>query len=241
MSAAIAVVTGAAQGIGHATAARLAADGMRVVALDREAAANEAAAAALRQRGLAVEAVAADVTRRETIRTALAGLDRIDLLVNNAGVFWPRAFAEITEADMIRTYEVSVLGAVLATQEALGRMPAGASIVNVASRAYMGAAGYAHYVAAKAAVVGLTRAMALDLAERGIRVNAVAPGVILTPMTRGLGLHPDERGAAPPPVPVGEPETVADSIAFLAGPQGRFVNGQTVVVDGGRSLGLAAF
>ena len=145
---------------------------------------------------------------------------------------------EVTNADFRRAYEVNLIAVATLTQEAVRTMPEGGRIVNIASRAYLGAKNHAHYVASKAAVVGYTRASAMELAPRGILVNAIAPGLIDTPLLRALS---PERLAAQlalqPTGAAGLPEDVAHAVAFFASAQTSFVTGQVLFVDGGKSLG----
>lgn len=232
-----AVVTGGASGIGRATVRRLAQDGYAVLSLDREEKANAAAAEADRAEGLNVTAAPVDITDRATVKAALGGTGRIDLLVNVAGVLWQKAFDDLTEDDFRRMLDVHVVGTFVMSQEAIARMQPGARIVNVSSRTYAGSANFAHYVAAKAAVVGLTRAMAMDLADRKIAVNVVAPGLVDTPMPQVLPADLRDRLAAlEPGGKFADPTVIAETIAFL-GRAGSHMNGQVVVVDGGKSLG----
>lgn len=227
----IAVVTGGVSGIGAAAAARLAAEGYEVLALDRSA-----PAAAL---PAGVRAALADVCDRASVVKALGALERIDVFVHCAGIYTIRPFFDITEQDVRGMCDVHILGAVIAGQEAARRMPNGGRIVNVVSRGYLGMPNAAHYVAAKAGLVGLTRAMAIDLGPKNIRVNAVAPGPVDTAMTR---VQPEEVRArmakAEPAGKMAEAETIAESIAFLARPD-TYINGQVLIVDGGRAVGVA--
>jgi len=144
----------------------------------------------------------------------------------------------VTSADFRRMYEVNLLAVATLTQEAARKMTRGARIVNIASRAYLGAKNHAHYVASKAALVGYTRASAMELAARGIMVNAIAPGLIDTPLLRALS---PERLAAQlalqPTGAAGTPEDIANAVVFFASPATCFVTGQVLFVDGGKSLG----
>lgn len=234
----VAVVTGAAGGIGRATADRLAADGLQVVMADRAADRLAAAAEELAARGRAVAAAAVDITDAGAARALVAGLPRLDVLVNNAGVFDVIDFDALTEDDLRRAVEINTIPVLTLSQAAARRMPEGGRIINIASRAWLGGRRIAHYVASKAAVVGLTRAMALDLAPRGILVNAVAPGVIETAMLEAWDAPARAALAARQPVGrLGRPEEVAAAVAFLADPRTGFITGQTIVVDGGASVG----
>jgi len=158
--------------------------------------------------------------------------------VNNAGVFDERKFMEVTSDDFRRAYEINTIAAATLTQEVVRRMPDGGRIVNIASRAYVGARNHPHYVASKAAIVGYTRASAMELAARGILVNAIAPGLIDTPLLRALT---PERMAAQlalqPTGKAGRPEDIARAVSFLVSPDMGFITGQVLFVDGGKSLG----
>ena len=139
-------------------------------------------------------------------------------------------------------YDVNVVGTFIVSQEAAKVMKRGARIVNIASRAYL--AGYAHapYITSKAGVVGLTRSMAIDLAERGIAVNAIAPGLIETDMFRSLTPERQQELIAKQPTKeVGQPEDIANGIAFFASPRTRNVTGQILTLDGGRSMGISLY
>lgn len=233
-----ALVTGAAGGMGQAIVRRLAQDGFAVVAVDIGEAPLQDLAARLAQEGLQVTPRVADLTDEAALRRLVDELPPLAALVNSAGLFDERKFFELGQDDFRRMYELNLIAAASLTQYAAARMKPGAKVVNIASRAYLGARHHAHYVASKAALVGYTRASAMELAEKGILVNAIAPGLIDTPMLRALT---PERLAAQlalqPTGQAGTPEDIAHAVSFLAGPQMGFITGQVLFVDGGKSLG----
>lgn len=234
----LALVTGGASGMGLATVERLARDGFRVVMVDRAAALVAQEAGRLAAEGLAVEGRVLDLTDEPAVRALVQSLGPVTALVNNAGVFDERRFGEVSSDDFRRAYEVNLIAAATLTQEVARTMPEGGRIVNIASRAYLGARNHPHYVASKAAIVGYTRASAMELAPRGILVNAIAPGLIDTPILRALT---PERLAAQlalqPTGKAGRPEDIAQAVSFLVSPQTGFITGQVLFVDGGKSLG----
>lgn len=196
----------------------------------------------MKQSGASVEHHVLSITDREAVAAFIAALPRLDVLVNNAAVFWDGKFDEITEDDFRTMYDVNVVGTFVISQEAAKRMERGARIVNVASRAYL--AGYAHapYITSKAGTIGLTRAMAIDLAARGILVNAIAPGLIETEMFRSLTPERQQQLIALQPTrDVGQPEDIANGIAFFASPRTKNVTGQILTLDGGRSMGISLY
>lgn len=238
----VALVTGAGQGIGLATVRRLLDDGFHVVMVDRNAEPLATAGQALHEAGKSVEHHALSITDRAAVATLMKALPRLDVLVNNAAIFWDGKFDAITEDDFKAMYEVNVVGTFVMAQEAVKVMKRGARIINVASRAYL--AGYAHapYITSKAGTVGLTRGMAFDLAEKGIFVNGIAPGLIETDMFRSLTPERQQELIAKQPTKtVGQPEDIANGIAFFADPRTKNVTGQILTLDGGRSMGISLY
>jgi len=232
-----ALVTGAAQGIGQAIARRLAADGYDVVLADSKPAVNDVAAD-LHAKGRRAEAAVLDIRDRAAVQSLLARISPLAVLVNNAAIFTDKPFEALSEQDFRDMYSVNLVGLAVVAQEAARRMQPGARIVNLASRSLLGARNHAHYIASKAAVAGLTRSMAIDLAARGIRVNCVSPGVIrtelfdrLTPERKEYMLRQQPTGQ------IGEPEDIARAVAFFAAPDNSYLTGQILHVDGGKSLG----
>jgi NAD(P)-dependent dehydrogenase (short-subunit alcohol dehydrogenase family) len=242
----VVVLTGADGGIGRAAATRLAQDGARLVLSDREARVAEVAAD-LEAAGAEAIAVVADVTSADDIRgLADAAKERfggVDALVNNHGAIVGRPFLETTEADWDRVHSI-VLRSVFFVSQAIVPLMIGReapSIVNVASVGGMAALpAMSAYGAAKAGVIHLSRGMALDLAEYGIRVNAISPGVIDTPQPRQfVSTLEDPQAAFDAFAPmhilgrVGTADEVADAIAYLASARSTFTTGSNLVVDGG--------
>lgn len=232
-----AIVTGAAKGIGRGIVERLAKEGYRVVALDRLEAVHEVGEA-LRATGADVETASVDIRDRAAIVAIMERFAPIDVIVNNAAITSTHRFEDLTEEHFRDNFDINAVGTFIVAQEGARRMRNGGRIVNIASRSFAGAPQMAHYIASKTAVVGLTRAMAIDLSPRDIRVNAVAPGVVDTDMLRYmtperqeamLGLQLLGR--------IGQPEDIARAVSFLASPDNRYITGQVLVVDGGRSLG----
>lgn len=249
-AARVAVVTGGGSGIGLAATRRLLAEGWSVLVGDLNPEHGAAALADAARVGLEdrIGFVRCDVSDEQEVEAMVAAagerFGRLDCLVNNAGV--PGAFGRIEQidvADWDATFAILVRGVFLGTKHAVRAFDAageGGAIVNVASIAGLsGGGGPQAYSAAKAAVISLTKSTAVELAPRRIRVNAVAPGPVMTPIL-GSGERRLERAAAAlettQPWPrAGTAEDLAGPIAFLAGPDAGFITGETIVVDGGQT------
>ena len=212
------VVTGAASGIGAATAARLRDARARVVGVDAQEGADRVL----------------DVTDPDGWAALAAGVERVDGLVNAAGVTHRARVGEVDLAGWNRTLAVNVTGPLLGIQAVLGRMPAGGSIVNVCSLAALTGHYTAAYTASKWALRGLSRTASLELGPRGIRVNAVFPGYVETPMTASAPpAFLDASIAAASLGRPGRPEEVAEVIAFLVSDAASYLTGAEIAVDGG--------
>ncbi|HEX8236257.1 MAG TPA: glucose 1-dehydrogenase [Abditibacteriaceae bacterium] len=235
----VAIVTGAASGIGLATAKRLGSEGARVVIADLKLEAAQKAAAEVKNAG-APDALpsACDVSKEEqveaTVQQTLDRFGRLDLVVNNAGLMVFKPLQELTADDWNHILSVDLLGAFYFTKQAFLHMPNGGAIVNVSSiHAVETTPLVAPYAAAKAAVNSLTRSASLEGKAKNIRVNAVLPGAIDTPM---LWSNPNVASGTEQVNPdyVGKPEDLAEVIAYLASDQSTFIQGAEVRADGGR-------
>lgn len=244
----VAIVTGAASGIGRATAAALAREGAAVLIADIQREQGEAAAAAIVAGGGRAAFVEADITRdaEPMVAAAVERFGQLDILINNAGVFYPADFLATPFDEWRRAVEVMYFGTFHCSRAAAREMVergAGGRIVNISSvNAFLGAPSSSHYNSAKGAIDQLTRCMAVDLAPHGILVNGVAPGFIDTPMAviDGVSEHdmPDfkefyvGRRRIPLARPA-QPEEVAEAVLFLASARCSYITGHTIVVDGG--------
>jgi len=240
----VAVVTGGSRGIGRAVATSLAEDGASVVVSGRDAVRLEAEAKELEALGVPVLAVPGDVALREDVdrlvERARERFGRIDILVNNAGITRDGLLVRMKDEDWDQVLNVNLRGAFLMTRAVAKVMmrQKGGRIINIASTAgTMGNIGQANYSAAKAGLIGLTKAAARELAHWGILVNAVAPGLIDTDMTAALS--PEAREALLAQIPlkrIGVAREVAEVVRFLAGDGASYVTGQVIHVNGGLYL-----
>jgi 3-oxoacyl-[acyl-carrier protein] reductase len=237
----VAIVTGGSRGIGSAIAGLLAEHGAAVVVSGRDAARLQNAVRDLEEHGASVHGVVADVARREDadrlVEAARERFGRLDLLVNNAGITRDGLLIRMKDDDWDRVMETNLRGAFLMTRAAAKSMVRQRSgrIINIASAAgAMGNAGQANYSAAKAGLIGFTKATARELAHWNILVNAVAPGLIDTDMAAAIPVEAREALLAQVPLKrMGSARDVAEVVGFLAGDGAAYVTGQVFHVNGG--------
>lgn len=246
----VAIVTGASKGIGAAIAARFAAEGAQVALCARTAAAVDAVAAEIRAAGGQASATALDVGDHAAlaafVQSTIATYGRLDVVVNNAPSVTYAALTDMDVAAFRRDFHVNVDSTFVTTREALPTMYAhgSGSIINIASvNALLALGNMAAYGAAKAALVHFTRQIAVEAAGRGVRANAIAPGVINTPATTAGFAGPyaawgEKIAAAVPMGRFGEPAEVAALALFLASDEASYVTGTCIAIDGGKSVAL---
>lgn len=244
----VVIVTGAAQGIGFGIAERFVEAGASVAMVDVKGGPVESAAARLSTKGAAIP-VAADISSEDQVRAAIEAVfkrfGRLDVLVNNAGIEVLGTATEISAEDWDRQLNVNLRGAFLCSKYAVEKMRGrGGAVVNIASvHAFASYPGVVAYDVSKAGMLGMTRAMALDHGKDGVRVNAICPGYIDTPMLEAwLGTVADRdetmRGIMRfhPLGRIGTPRDIAEAALFLASDAASFITGATLVVDGGMTI-----
>jgi NAD(P)-dependent dehydrogenase (short-subunit alcohol dehydrogenase family) len=240
----VALVTGAARGMGEAIARGLAEEGAQVIVSDLESPLlHETAAAIAGQFGVRTLAVAADIAQPRNIaslvETAMDAFGRIDVLVNNAGILYPTRVMDVSRDEWLRVMDVNVNGLFYLTQDVLRHMIARryGRIVNMSSSAgrSVSTLGGVHYTASKAAVLGITRAVAKEVAPHGITCNAVCPGLIDTDMVRKT-VSADRLQAYEQSFPIarlGTPKEVADLVVFLSSDEAAYITGASIDINGG--------
>lgn len=238
------IVTGGTKGIGYGIAEVFADAGDHVTVVGRDPVVAAQAAARLAERGASVGWVIADISKPEgCARMAdevMAARGAIDVLCANAGMFSSKKLAEMTEADYDETFDVNMKGCLFSVQACLAALTAsgrGRVVVTSSITGPMtGVPGWTHYGASKAAQLGFVRAAAMELAPRGITVNAVLPGTILSEGLLGLGMNLDVAAASIPLKRLGDPRDVGHAAFFFASEEAGYITGQTLVVDGGVTL-----
>jgi NAD(P)-dependent dehydrogenase (short-subunit alcohol dehydrogenase family) len=239
------VITGAGQGIGAAITRHFAAQGASLALVDVNEEHLRQLANSLEGSGCEVLPITADVANKEQVQMLVAQViekfGSIDVLVNNAGIIRDNLISNISEQDWDQVLDVNLKGAFLCCQAVFPMLKSQRSgkIVNIVSRAWLGSIGQANYTASKGGLVSLTRSLALEFARFQINVNAVAPGLIDTPMTQGMPTEGRERLIRMQPTgKMGKVEDIAAAVAFLASDDAEFITGQVLHVDGGKSCGL---
>lgn len=241
----VALVTGARQGMGKSHALTLAKQGAKVVVTDIDENDCQKVAEEIKSQGGEAIAFKLDVSKAEEVEqvfnSAVKHFGRLDILVNNAGVFNPKPFLEITESDWDKLIDINLKGEFFCAQKAAKEMAKNkwGRIINIASISSggvgIGMEWGSHYTASKGGVIGMTEAMAIELAPLGINVNAIAPGAIDTPMLR-TGAEAEELQKYTQDIPlkrIGKPEEVSAAVAFLASEESSYITGATFYVDGG--------
>jgi NAD(P)-dependent dehydrogenase (short-subunit alcohol dehydrogenase family) len=236
----MALVTGAGRGIGRSVALALAAAGAELVLVSRTRSELDEVAGVISSGGGRAQPLVLDVTRSDAARDAIAGLDRLDILVNNAGINRPQPFLEVDESTLDQLLGLNVRAAFLVAQAAGRLMVANGAGVIINMSSQMGHVGSelnrTVYVMTKHAIEGLTKAMAVELAPKGVRVVSIAPTFIQTPLTKPFFDHLETRKWILDRIPLGRggtAEEVAQAVVFLASPAASLVTGSSLLVDGG--------
>ncbi len=235
----IAIVTGATKGIGKSIAVRLVKDGFITILVD-----VENGDSLPKELGGKSKFIHCDISNEEQVLSLFKIIKekfgRIDVLINNAGIIKDNVIWKMPSGDFDKVIDVNLKGTWLMCKEAsiIMRTKRRKKIINISSRAWLGNAGQSNYSASKAGIVGLTRVLALELGKYGVLVNTIAPGLIETPLTKKLPNDVLERLIqAQPTKTMGSPEDIANTVSFLSDKNTNFITGQTIYVDGGKSIG----
>ena len=238
----VAIVTGAGQGIGRAIALGMAREGAKIIVADLNAATAKTVQEEIHTAGGTALALQTDISQEASVRAmvdgALKEFQRIDILVNNAGIFPTSAVEEMKEEEWDRVIGTNLIGTFLCSQAVVPHLLAQRSgrIISLTSgRAFQGARHGAHYAASKAGIIGLSKSLALELADHGVTVNVICPGITDTAQPRG---HQTEeqiyaQGQRIPLGRIGQPEDLVGPAIFLASEAARFITGQTILANGG--------
>jgi 3-oxoacyl-[acyl-carrier protein] reductase len=241
----VALITGAAGGIGAATARRFAREGATVAINDARPDGLDAVAGEVRAAGVKALVLPGDVTKKaecdRMVQEVTGTFGRLDILINNAGINRDAMAAKMTEEQWDAVLSVNLKGTFLCAQAALPGMRerAWGRVINTSSIGSLGNIGQSNYAASKAGVIGLTKTLALEYAKYGVTVNAVAPGPVMTAMLAGVPDAIRERIIAQVPVGrIAAPDEIASVHVFLASDEAAFITGQVIFADGGMSVGI---
>lgn len=241
MTKRIAIVTGAARGIGKAIAERMVADQYITILVDVDDDSGNALASQLGADAHYFNCNINDENAVETLFETIIGIfGSVDIVINNAGIIKDNVIWKMSTDDFDQVIDTNLKGTWLMCKNAAIRMKTQqrGRIVNIASRAWLGNPGQSNYAASKAGVIGLTRSIALELGKYGVLVNAIAPGLVDTTMSQKLAPDVLEKLIqAQPTKAMGRPEDIAQAVAFLCHEKTQFITGQTIYVDGGKSIG----
>jgi len=237
----VAIITGAAKGIGKAIAQRMVNENYTTIIVDVD---TENGGALAAQLGNSAKFISCNISDFEDVnnlfKVVISEFGGVDVIVNNAGIIKDNVIWKMPVEDFDKVVDINLKGTWLMCKVAgtLMREQKRGRIINIASRAWLGNRGQSNYSASKAGVVGLTRVLALELGKYGVLVNAIAPGLIDTPLTQKLPENVQEKLIqAQPTKSMGQPEDIANAVAFLSDEKTQFITGQTIYVDGGKSIG----